>query len=641
MTKYENIPAELRALPQWVCFRDVSPDSPEYARSKGPIDPHVTDRAKNASVSDPATWATFEEAVSACETGGFGGVGFVLTEDDPYLCIDLDHVIDGGEVDPEALGIVEAVGSYTELSPSGTGLHVWCQATKPGQRSRAGIVEMYESGRYIRFTGDVYEGRNVLRNAQKAVQALYSQYLDTDTGKDKNGPQRASQSFVDVPADVQTVIERAERSRNGERFAALFSGDTTGYTSRSEADLALCSMAAFFSGGDAALTDAVFRQSGLMRDKWDELRGEQTYGEMTVSKALEQGGFYGDGQGYSEVSTPGRDGATASAYRDPEESTDGDQTDRPSSESYQHLPDIRPISEYMEEGFFSDLERFGAYKPKETGFRKLDTASRGLYPGLYVLGALSSLGKTTFALNVADHLATNGTPVLFFSLEQSRFELFSKIVAKRTYDGLTKTGVDALSIRLGSVDERVRRAVERAYDECAPNLTIAECSFDADVTTIAASVARFIEQRGEKPVVFVDYLQIMRSTDPHLSDKQAVDQNVHALKKLQADLDLTLFVVSSVNRANYLTPMSFESFKESGSIEYTADVVWGLQFACLSEELFSKKDSFIKEKRQRINEARAESPRSIELVCLKNRYGKAFYTVPFHYIPECDLFREV
>ena len=641
MTKYENIPAELRALPQWVCFRDVSPDSPEYARSKGPIDPHVTDRAKNASVSDPATWTTFEEAVSACETGGFGGVGFVLTEDDPYLCIDLDHVIDGGEVDPEALGIVEAVGSYTELSPSGTGLHVWCRATKPGQRSRAGIVEMYESGRYIRFTGDVYEGRDGLRNAQKAVQALYSQHLDTDTGKDENGPQRRPQTATDVPADVQTVIERAERSRNGARFAALMAGDTSAYGGDdSRADLALCSMLAFFSGGDAALTDAAFRTSGLMRDKWDEMHGGQTYGEMTVAKALEQGGFYGDGQGYSEASTPRRDGATASAYRDPEESTDGDQADRPSSESYQRLPDIRPISEYMEEGFFSDLERFGEYKPKETGFRKLDTASRGLYPGLYVLGALSSLGKTTFALNVADHLATNGTPVLFFSLEQSRFELFSKIVAKRTYDGLTKTGVDALSVRLGSVDERVRRAVERAYDECAPNLTIAECSFDADVTTIAASVARFIEQRGEKPVVFVDYLQIMRSTDPRLSDKQAVDQNVHALKKLQADLDLTLFVVSSVNRANYLTPMSFESFKESGSIEYTADVVWGLQFACLSEELFSKKDSF-KEKRQRINEARAESPRSIELVCLKNRYGKAFYTVPFHYIPECDLFREV
>lgn len=635
MTNYDQIPAELRALPQWVCFRDVAPDSPEYARSKGPIDPHVTDRAKNASVSDPQTWATFEEAVSACEEGGFGGVGFVLTEGDPYLCIDLDHVIDGGEVDPEAQGIVEAVGSYTELSPSGTGLHVWCRAVKPGARSRAGIVEMYESGRYIRFTGNVYDGHDVLKSAQKAVQALYYQYLDKDDEETGNEPQRASQGFADVPTDVQTVIERAERSRNGARFSALFSGDTTGYASRSESDLALCSMAAFFSGGDAALTDAVFRSSGLMREKWDEMRGERTYGEMTVSKALEQGGFYG----VADHHPVNNDGATASAYRDPEEST-GDQADRPSTESYQHLPDLRPISAYMEEGFFSDLERFGAYKPKETGFRKLDKASRGLYPGLYVLGALSSLGKTTFALNVADHLATNGTPVLFFSLEQSRFELFSKIVAKRTYDGLTKTGVDALSVRLGKVDERVSKAVERAYSECAANLTIAECSFDADVTTIWQSVVRFIEERGEKPVVFVDYLQIMRSTDPHLSDKQAVDQNVHALKKLQAELDLTLFVVSSVNRANYLTPMSFESFKESGGIEYTADVVWGLQFACLSEELFSKKDSF-KEKRQRINEARAETPRKIELVCLKNRYGKAFYTVPFHYIPECDLFREV
>lgn len=627
----DAIPEELKALPQWVLWNPNDERTREKDGVEGckiPLNPATL---RNASSTDPTTWGTFEQVETMVAQGY--GIGFVLTKEDPYVCIDLDHVIDGGKLSLEAAQIVKQMDTYTEISPSGKGLHLWCRAVKPGTRSRGGIVELYDSGRYIRMSGN---GENAIRDAQDALEGVYSRYMGKDTGEVSNGLSAPLPQPRTVSLSAQEVIARAERSVNGAKFASLMRGDTSAYGGdHSAADLALCSILAFFSEGDPALVDEVFRSSGLMRGKWDEKHGAQTYGEMTIAKALEQKGYYSVAK--REPQFP----QTAT----PEESTGGDQTDRPTAESYQAedttaIPDLKPISAYMADGFLRDVDRFASYKPKETGFERLDGESRGLYPGLYVIGALSSLGKTTFALNIADRLATNGTPVLFFSLEQSRFELFSKIVAKRTFEPITQTGVDALSIRSGSADPRVFKAENAAYEECAPNLVIAECAFDATAVTIRQSVDAYIEQTGEKPVVFVDYLQILNQIDKRMDPRKAVDYSVHTLKKMQADHDLTVIVISSVNRTNYLTPIDFESFKESGGIEYTADVVWGLQFSCLNEELFTK-DKRVKEKRDRINEARAETPRKIDLVCLKNRYGKAFYTVPFLYTPAYDVYREV
>ena len=103
--------------------------------------------------------------------------------------------------------------------------------------------------------------------------------------------------------------------------------------------------------------------------------------------------------------------------------------------------------------------------------------------------------------------------------------------------------------------------------------------------------------------------------------------------------DLTVFIISSVNRANYLTPIDFESLKESGSIEFTCDVIWGLQLQCLNDPIFDKQNN-IKERREKIKEAKAADPRKIELSCLKNRYGIANYSCYFNYYPANDLFTE-
>ena len=121
------------------------------------------------------------------------------------------------------------------------------------------------------------------------------------------------------------------------------------------------------------------------------------------------------------------------------------------------------------------------------------------------------------------------------------------------------------------------------------------------------------------------------------SKKDEIDLAVTELKRLSRELNLTIIVISSINRANYLTPFAFESLKESGGIEYTCDVVWGLQLACLDEELFDG-DKNIKAKRKRIDEAKAAEPRQIKFVCLKNRYGISNYECYFDYYPSNDLF---
>jgi replicative DNA helicase len=141
----------------------------------------------------------------------------------------------------------------------------------------------------------------------------------------------------------------------------------------------------------------------------------------------------------------------------------------------------------------------------------------------------------------------------------------------------------------------------------------------------------------------VDYLQILQPEKDERgrtqTTKETVDNTVTELKRISRENGLTVFVISSLNRSNYLSPVDFESFKESGGIEYTADVVWGLQLQCMNDELFETDKKTI-DKRKTVKAAKAADPRKIELVCLKNRYGISSYSAYFDYFPAFDLYTE-
>lgn len=301
--------------------------------------------------------------------------------------------------------------------------------------------------------------------------------------------------------------------------------------------------------------------------------------------------------------------------------------------------------DYFANTFASDLAEFAAFKNRKTGYANMD-AVQPLYPGFYVVGAISSLGKTTFIHQMADQIATDGIPVLYFSLEQSKFEMYSKSISRRIYqesqtDPSYRT-FSSMEIRSG-VANGTRELTEQinAYvQQVKSNLWIYECNFDITVEEIKQHIDDFIKDYHVIPTVVVDYLQIISPSvvnDRRLEGKASIDHIVHTLKAIQSTNKLTLIAICSLNRQNYMTSIDFESFKESGGIEYTADVVWGLQLEAIHDEIFQKEGK-VNEKREAIKNAKNAIPRSIELVILKNRYGRASYSVGFDYNPIYDTF---
>ena len=293
------------------------------------------------------------------------------------------------------------------------------------------------------------------------------------------------------------------------------------------------------------------------------------------------------------------------------------------------------VSEYLNKAFIADIEKFKTYKDKKTGFQNLDNEMGGLYAGLYVVGGISSVGKTTFIHQLGDQLAEQGEHIIYFSLEQSKSELASKSIARSTAKMDYNNAVTGISIRSGYIPPQVIKAVKE-YEKIAQRVSIVEGNFNTTTDSIRSYIDRYISLNDVKPIVIIDYLQIIPG-DMKLGDKQRIDNIVTELKRISRDFDITLFVISSLNRGNYLTPIDFASFKESGGIEYTADVVWGLQLQAINDEIFNKEGK-IKEKREKIKQAKAADPREIELVCLKNRHGKPSFSCGFTYYPKFDLF---
>ena len=343
----------------------------------------------------------------------------------------------------------------------------------------------------------------------------------------------------------------------------------------------------------------------------------------------------------------------AGKYKDPNEALTADRNAfKERIEQAQYNTAARPdnTAGYIDHFMEREILELQARANIKTGFKTLDKLSGGLYPGLYVIAATSSLGKTTFIHQVSDQLAAAGQEVIFFSLEQSRLELVSKSLArliKQMQQGTIKgterpesiTPVTSLELRKGTGGALINIAANEYKSRVADRLSIVEGNFNCNISFIGEYIRQYINRTGSRPIVVIDYLQILQpaTEDRRGTTKETIDMTVTELKRISRENNITVFVISSVNRT--LSPVDFESIKESGGIEYTADVIWGLQFNCLNDPLFTKEKAVI-EKREKIRQAKASRERDIELVCLKNRYGVASFSCRFKYLPEYDLFME-
>lgn len=277
---YQAIPQELRCLPNWVCWQAVQDERSHSGVSKRPIDPKTGNFAKS---NDPSTWADFDTAVQAAQK--WSGIGFMFSGSGCFG-VDLDDIAEELQSYRDGSGgivteFVNALQSYAEVSQSGTGIHIICKGSLPKGGRRRGKVEMYDSGRFFVMTGQPISEYAEVAECSERIRPLHEKYIGG--GKE---PTAGIRQTAALPQTADEILRTAANSKNGAKFKALYSGDISGYSSQSEADMALCNMLAFWTGCDAQKMDAMFRASGLMREKWDRKQSGSTYGALTVQKAI-------------------------------------------------------------------------------------------------------------------------------------------------------------------------------------------------------------------------------------------------------------------------------------------------------------------------------------------------------------------
>ena len=296
---------------------------------------------------------------------------------------------------------------------------------------------------------------------------------------------------------------------------------------------------------------------------------------------------------------------------------------------------IKPLaqSDFFSTFFNADRHNALQYSTRKTGFENIDE-NQIFSPGLYLLGATPACGKTTFCWQLLNQLAALGETCFFCSYEMSRLELFSKSLAREMFKRDRYCEISAADIRNGATSKLFHEVIgDLMHDKNSIQLFELR---DESVDDLLRIIRPFCNGKDKSPVVCVDYLQIIPpSNDVKLTtDKARIDDIVHKLKTFQRDTNTTFIIISSFNRVNYYQQVSFESFKDSGNIEYTADVVWALQLDVANH---IKTGDSISHIRKIFDDAKQHQPREIQLKCLKNRQGNN-YDCFFLYFSAHDFF---
>ncbi|WPH64651.1 DNA primase/helicase [Pseudomonas phage vB_PaeS_PA16c] len=252
---FNNIPHEMRIYPQWVVWRYEDTDSKKPTKV-----PYSAKTGHLASVTDPNTWAGFDECVNAMSSGWYAGIGFVLTENDPYSFIDLDDTKGDQTALDRQIKIFNEFNSYAERSPSGSGLHIIVKGAIPSGRRRS-FIEVYSSLRYMTMTGDVYRNAPI-NDCNELLNVLWGQMGQGSVAVAHYA------GLAEAKETDEQVYNRAVAAANGDKFAELYAGKWEGmYASQSEADFALVDIIAFYTQNRAQIS-RMFRASGLgQRDK--------------------------------------------------------------------------------------------------------------------------------------------------------------------------------------------------------------------------------------------------------------------------------------------------------------------------------------------------------------------------------------
>ncbi len=491
--------------PHWVVWRlETKP-----GQSKPSKIPYNAKTGNRASSTDGATWHAYEAARAAYERGGYDGIGFVVSEFDPFVGVDLDGCVDDqGNIADWAQRIVDDLDTYTELSPSGTGLRLWCVGKLPdGSRNRSGSIEVYQTGRFLTVSGAKLPRSPIeIRDRESELAALVATL---------GSPKPASNGVVKpvAPFDPNERLQMALNSATGEKIRWLFEGDTSGYSSASEADLTLVNHLLWWASGNVYQTDQWFRQSSLClyRPKWDEKHGIDTYGNITLNKALAD--FEG---GYDPVAP-----SVGINLRDQLQSI-ADIADI--ADSFDQWVTVQALADelgkspaYIKDGLKALVKSSGV---KHTGlcesvsladFLALDDANvpyvvPGLLPRgeLVLLVAPPKMGKSTLAIDLA-YAVTRGDEFLD--------------------DEVTQGGVLLVTPDSGSRSAK-SKLIRRGFEGTEPLNVIAAFS----ITQLAALERELVKHKPT--LVIIDSLSaINRTTDISENDAD-IGNSIYALREL-------------------------------------------------------------------------------------------------------------
>lgn len=287
---------------------------------------------------------------------------------------------------------------------------------------------------------------------------------------------------------------------------------------------------------------------------------------------------------------------------------------------------------YFSQHFQDYVDENKKFANRKTGFQNLDDEIKSFKPGIYVLGGLPALGKTSFALQLLEQIARQGETCIFSSYEMEQGYLYSKILAREVaiiesndFSKKIENPLTAVKISQGKIYEH-----GNAYKIAIKNISETQTSLyiweldDTNIDSLLSRLQKICAKIARPPIVCIDYLQLLAGNSDNT--KAALDDVLHKLFSFRRKTNTTFIIISSLNRMNYHTEISFEAFKETGNIEYSADVIWGLQLDLLKRDAAT------------IDAAKKEIPRKIQLKCLKNRFG-ANFDIGFLYYPNCDTFK--
>lgn len=587
---------------------------------KPPFDPNRPNR--HAASTNPATFASMEKAAAVGRENGFDGLGIGIFG--AVSGIDIDHCISGGELSEMAQEIVSAMDAYTEISPSGEGIRIlflahdlqYDKKVYHIKRDKIGL-EIYVAGmteRYLTITGNVLRPGDLEERGNR-LQPILDKYM-----KRPQAPAiSASRPAAPLTISDRELIDKASNAKNGAEFRLLWEGQWKGrYQSQSQADQALCNMLAFWAQGDFTRIDSLFRQSGLMRDKWER----NNYSAPTIEKAIAScgGNYYSPQTTPPPPEPPTRTQAAPQAPQQAPGDLDGER-EAPAQEAPQGAPEApqnapqtaagetpAPAANAPQNGaqaaparssvelfdLFMQKVQTDAYRPIPTGMPAFDRLLRGGIPkqALVMLSAAPGTGKTSLTQQIFETAATHGTDVIFFNLEMSREQLLARSISRMVHaNGGSISAGDVM--RGYSWTDAQRRYIEAAAAkyraEIAPHLQYNPDGSGAYISAIITTLekaAQAAKAAGKPaPVCVLDYLHLIRAEPGQRADQQEIIKGaVEALKSWAIKYDSYVFAIGANNRAaNNRGVISLADGRDTSAIEYTGDIVLALNYRELHE----------------------------------------------------------